>query len=384
MTRRLRVVHVTGCLDMGGQEKLLVEFAKHADRDRFELRFVSLESRGLLADEIEAQGWPVTTLNIAPGLRLGLPLRLSKMVRGWQADIVHTHNDRPLIYGAPAARLARVAGVIHTKHGRGAINSSRQNCLAAWSARLTDQFVCVSDDCARLAVEQGVPTSRIATIHNGIDTRRFAFTQLDVNGLAVVVARFSPEKDLATLLHAVALVVRDVPRFQLSIAGDGVESQQLHELAAALQISENVRFLGLVRDVPALLRQARIFVMSSISEGVPLTLLEAMATGLPCVATRVGGIPEALEDGVTGVLVPPRDPPALAAALLQLQCDNELAQRMGNAGRRRVEELFDVRNMVARYERIYQTVCGDALPAGTACAKPQAMEVEVHECASHT
>ena len=152
----VRIVHVTGCLDMGGQEKLLLEFAKHADRDRVELRFVSLGWRGIFADELEALGWPVTASNRA-GLHLRLPWKLAKLFRAWRADAVHTHNDRPLIYAAPAARIAGVSLVIHTKHGRGTGNSRRQNWLAALTARLTDRFVCVSQDCARQAVEQGVP-----------------------------------------------------------------------------------------------------------------------------------------------------------------------------------------------------------------------------------
>jgi len=308
MTGRLRIVHITGCLDMGGQEKLLVEFARHADRDRFDLRFVSLGGRGMLAEELEACNWPVTALDIAPGLHLRLPMRLAKLFRTWQADVVHTHNDRPLIYGAPAARWARVGGVIHTKHGRSTGNSRRQNFLTGLAARLTDHFVCVSADCAQHARTQRVPTKRIVTLHNGIDTNRFACTGPSVHGSAVVVARLCPDKDLNTLLEAVALLVRSAPDFRLEIAGDGPDLAALRMRVEQLQLAEHVRFLGLVRAVPELLKRARMFVMSSISEGVPLTLLEAMATGLPAIATRVGGIPEVLTEGVTGWLVPPRDP----------------------------------------------------------------------------
>jgi glycosyltransferase involved in cell wall biosynthesis len=126
-----------------------------------------------------------------------------------------------------------------------------------------------------------------------------------------------------------------------------------------------------------------MFVLSSISEGVPLTLLEAMASGLPCVATSVGGIPEVLDDGVTGFLVPTRDPQALATALLRLQRDDELARRIGMAARRHVELNFDVRHMVARYERIYETVGGQVRGMDSASAKPRAADREVHGCASH-
>ena len=220
MKGRLRVVHVTGCLDMGGQEKLLVEFAKHADRDRFELRFVSLESRGLLADDLEAQGWPVTALDIAPGLHWRLPCQLAKLFRRWRTDIVHTHNERPLLYAAPAARLARVPRLIHTKHGRGTGNTRRQNLLTALTARLTDRFVCVSQDCTRLAIEQGVPSQRVLMLHNGIDTQQFAFSGSQPTGPCVIVARLCPEKDMATLLNAVAIAEWGMPliRFPCSLA----------------------------------------------------------------------------------------------------------------------------------------------------------------------
>ena len=382
MSRRLRVVHVSGCLDMGGQEKLLVEFAKHADRDRFELRFVSLGTRGALAEDLETQSWPVTALDVSAGLHMSLPLRLMKLLRSWEADIVHTHNDRPLIYAAPAAQLARVTSVIHTKHGRGTGNTPRQNYLAALTARLTDRFVCVSDDCARLAAEQRVPANRILTLHNGIDTRQFAFAGPCPTGPAVVVARLSPDKDLATLLHAVALVVRKSPDFHLAIAGDGPCAAELRQLADQLGVANRVRFLGLVNDVPALLQQARSFVLSSISEGVPLTILEAMASGLPVVATSVGGVPEVVSDGVTGLLVEPRNPQALASALLGMHQDAESALRFGSAGRRRVEALFDVRQMVARYEQLYVGACGSPLPTRQAHDEPLAVGRKVQPCAS--
>lgn len=353
MNGRLRIIHVTGCLDMGGQEKLLVEFAKHADRDRFDLHFVSLEKRGLLADEIEAQGWPVTALDLAPGLHLRLPWRLAKLFRHLRANVVHTHNDRPLIYAGPAARLISLSRVIHTKHGRSASNSQRQNFLTALASRCVHRFVCVSDDCAHLAIEQGVSNKRVCTLHNGIDTRHFAFAGPNRTGPAVLVARLCADKDITTLLEAVAIVIQHAPDFRLQIAGDGPCGGALRQHAERLGLQDHIEFLGLVRDVPALLRQARMYVLSSISEGVSLTLLEAMATGLPVVATRVGGTPEVVIDGVTGLLVPARDPSALATSLLKLQHDVARAIELGQAGRQRVERSFDIRQMVAEYEHLY-------------------------------
>lgn len=353
MSALTRVVHVTGCLEMGGQEKLLVEFARHADRRRFALHFVSLAGRGALADDLEALGWPVTALDARPGLRPGLVLTLAQRFRSWGAQVVHTHNERPLIYAAPAARLARARRVIHTKHGRGAGKSRRQLWLTALAARCVDEFVGVSEDCSRLAVTQGVPARRVRTLHNGIDTQRFAYRGPCPTGPAVLVARLCPEKDVPTLLQATALAVRARSDFRLRIAGDGPCLPELRRLAAALDLGAHVEFLGMISDVPALLAKARLLVLSSVSEGVSLTLLEAMARGLPVVATRVGGTPEVVADGATGLLVPPRDASALAEALLQLHGDVDRCRLLGAAGRSRVEESFDVRRMVARYERLY-------------------------------
>lgn len=353
---RLRIVHVVPGLEMGGLEKLLVEFARHADRRRFTLRFVSLGRRGILADDIEACGWPVTAMDQPEGLRPGLALRLARRFRHWHADVIHTHDDRAHLYGTFAGRLARVPCLIHTRHGRSPNLSRRQKLLVNAASRLLDHFVCVSEDIARLAVQHGVRADRVRSICNGIDVQRFAYHGPQPEGPAVLVARLSPEKDIETLLRAVELVVRQAPAFRLEIAGDGPCMAPLRQTSSALGLDDHVRFLGQVRDVPALLARAKLFVLSSLTEGISLTLLEAMASGLPIVATRVGGNPEVVADAETGLLVPPQNPPALADALLRFHRDRDACLRLGAAGRRRVEANFDIRRMVAEYERLYPEV----------------------------
>jgi sugar transferase (PEP-CTERM/EpsH1 system associated) len=351
---RLRVAHATLGLDVGGQEKLLVEFARHADREGFELVFVSLTGRGRLAADIDAQRWPVVTLEQPPGLRPRLILRLARLFRELKVDVVHTHDDKPLLYGAPAARLARVRRVLHTRHGRAVGLSRRQRFLVRLAARLTDAFVCVSDDCAELSRQQGVGAGRVLTIRNGIDVSRFSYAGPRQGGPVVTVARLSPEKDLATLVRAAALAAKERPAFRLEIAGDGPCLLELQKLVRTLGVGEHVRFLGEVRDVPSVLARASLFALSSVSEGISLTLLEAMARGLPVVATRVGGNPEVVADGASGLLVPPGDPAALARAMLDLLGDRDRPLAMGLVGRRRVEQGFDIKRMVARYEALYR------------------------------
>lgn len=352
--QRTRVLHLSQGLDMGGQEKLLVEFARHADRDRFDLRFVSLGAAGVLARDIRDLGWPVTALEQPSGLRPLLVLRLAQLFRHCRAEVVHTHNNRPLVYSALAARAAGVRRFIHTRHGQSFGASPRQIRLVGVAARWVDAFVCVSQDSARLSVEQKVPARLVRRIWNGIDTARFAALPARSEGPAVLVARLSPEKDIATLLRAAALVLQKDPSFRLDIAGEGPCRGDLERLAAELRLGERVRFLGQVHDVAPLLAGARQFVLSSISEGISLTLLEAMARGLPLVATAVGGNPEVVADGVTGILVPPRDPERMAQALSRLHGDFHLRREMGQMGRQRVEEHFDIRRMVARYEALYE------------------------------
>ena len=257
-------------------------------------------------------------------------------------------------FTGPERRCSPVCRASFTRATASALNlSARQRRLVNWLARFTDRFVCVSRDSARLAVEQGVRASKVCTIWNGIDTTRFTNCGPRGDGPAVIVARLVPEKDMETLLRAVELARREDASFRLEIAG----RRRVHAAAAFARRRVESRRL---RDVsrPDARRgggagAAQLFVLSSISEGVSLTLLEAMATGLAVVATKVGGNPEVVADGETGLLVPPRDPAALAAALLRLRRDADERTRMGQAGRERVEQHFDVRRMVANYEELY-------------------------------
>jgi glycosyltransferase involved in cell wall biosynthesis len=351
---RLRVAHISWGLNVGGLEKLLVEFARHADRAHFDLHFVSLTTRGTLADELERQGWPVTALEEPGGLQPGLVLRLARLFRRARVDVVHTHDERPLLYGAAAARLARVPRVVHTRHGQKARNTRRQVVLFRLATSLADRVACVSDDAAALTVGEGVARRRVRTVRNGIDLTRFAYTGPAPDGPVVTVARLSPEKDVATLVRAAALAVRELPSFRLEVAGDGVCMPALRQLTAEMGLGGHVRFHGEVRDIPALLGRARLFVLPSVEEGISLTLLEAMARGLPVVATRIGGNPEVVADGETGLIIPARDPDVMARAMLRLLGDVEESRRMGRSGRRRVETHFDVRRMVADYEALYR------------------------------
>jgi glycosyltransferase involved in cell wall biosynthesis len=338
---------------MGGMEKLLVEFARHADRDRFYLKFIALTTRGEAAEQIEQLGWPVTNLDVSPGVKPAIFVRLMRLFLQAGADIVHTHNTKPLIYAVPAARLAGVQTIIHTRHGQRYHATRRQNYLFNLMAGWTNRIVSVSNDSGRLSLQQGLPQEKLVTIHNGIDPLLFPATVPQPSGPIVFVGRLSPEKDVPTLLRAAAIAIKEEPSFRLHLAGNGPSLSELQTLAGQLGLGQHVTFLGQTNGVAKILAGASLFVLSSVTEGISLALLEAMARGLPVVATAVGGNTEVVVDGETGLLVPVQSPAKLAAAMLKLYRQPELARHMGANGRKRVEAQFDSRKMVAQYESLY-------------------------------
>ncbi len=355
--RRVRLVHLVISLDVGGLERVLVNHIRHADRTRFEVGVVCLAGPGQLAAEIEAQGVKVQALDVhGRGIGRGVR-RLVRELRRLKPDVLHTHNLAAHLLGSTAARIARVPVIVHTKHGRYDTSSWRRGLGTRIASALSSVIVPVSQDSAREAsAYEGVPARKIRVIHNGVDITAITpgdrFTRAP-GSRAVSVGRLAAVKDYPTLLRATRLVVDAFPSFRLELVGDGPERAALERLRLDLGLESQVSFLGERHDVLERLRAADVFALSSTSEGLSLGLLEALAAGLPIVATRVGGNAEIVTDGETGQLVPPADPAALSAALLACLTDPSRLTAMGRAARKRAEEHFDLAKVVARYESLY-------------------------------
>ena len=351
--RPLRVCHVSLTLKTGGLERILADLARHHNRDACLPEFVAIREVGRFADEIRSAGGTVHLLK--PAGRLGQIAQMRTLFRKRQFDVVHTHNTYPHLYASIAARLAGVPVVVNTRHGQRAGHGWKSRTQFRWATRLVDRIIAVSDDAAGLCIEaDGVPAKKVQRIWNGIDLSDFAYTGPGPSMTAISVARLSAEKDFPTLLRAVQLVVKNRPDFRLIIVGGGPERQRLDQLTAELKIEDQVQFLGERTDVPDLLPQSGFFISSSLTEGISLTLLEAMAVGLPVVATAVGGNPEIVIPDTTGYLVPAQDPKSLADAIERMCRDQGQWARMGQAGRDRVTECFDVHRMAADYEQLYR------------------------------
>jgi glycosyltransferase involved in cell wall biosynthesis len=354
---RIRICHVSMTLLTGGLERLLVEFAKHHNSQKFDLRFVSLAELGPPADELRRLGYQVETVDLPKRGKLAALRSLRNRLQQERVDIVHTHNTYAHFYGSVAASWAGVKTVINSQHGRGCGPRKKDRLLFRLANLKAARVVGVSEDAAALCRgEDPWAASKTKVIWNGIDTSRFVYRGPSSTPTAISVARLSPEKDFPTLLHAVAIVVRSVPDFKLLMIGNGAERAKLEDLTKTLAIEANVEFLGERSDVPELLARAGFFVSSSKSEGISLTILEAMAVGLPVVTTRVGGNPEIVVEGQTGHLVPDQNPEALAAAMLQMLDHRDMWPAMGELGRRRVEQQFEIRTMVRQYEELYSEV----------------------------
>jgi glycosyltransferase involved in cell wall biosynthesis len=337
---------------------VVLNLAEHHNRERFKLRVVCLEGTGGLAKAVEKAGIPVESLDCRGLPKARTLLRLTRRLRRIRPDILHTHNMNPHFFGAIAAPLACVPHVLHTKHGRNYPDQLRAVLRNRFSSLLTDQIVTVSEDAARVVRDiERVPARKVAVIRNGVDLHRFSVPDSRVarTGMhGIHVARLNVSKDQRTLLTACRSVVDKFPAFRLSIVGDGPEREQLVALREELGLIGQVDFLGERHDVPSLLAAADFFVLSSVEEGIPLTVLEAMASGLAVVATRVGGNPEAIIPNETGLLVDSGSPSELATAIVTLLRSPDAALRMGIAGRERAEKYFDVRVVTSSYESMYR------------------------------
>lgn len=355
----LRILHLLASFDIGGAELVALRLARAQKADGHLPLLVSFAA-GPLLDRIRSEKLASFVMHKGARFDAALPVRLANLLRNERADVIHSHNPMGLVYAAPAAKLARVASV-HTKHGE-AKDIPRRMMLLRAAARLVGGFVCVSEQTRAYAEQTGeAPRRRLHVIDNGIDTHLFRpseerRTQLrktlklgeHVTVLGTV-GRLSTVKNQALLLRAAAPLLDE--RHALVIAGDGPERPALEQLAATLGCAGHVQFLGARSDVDAVLNALDVFVLSSDTEGLPLVLLEAMASELPVVSTDVGGIGAVL--GSRGSLVPKGDEAALLEAIAALCDDPTERRRLGSLGRARVEADYSLASMHDAYMRLY-------------------------------
>jgi glycosyltransferase involved in cell wall biosynthesis len=361
----LRIAFCITDLDAGGAERALVQLVKGLDRGRWEPAVFCLAGHGVLADELKDAGIKVECLDARHWSNVGIILRLARKLRRFQPAIVQTFLFHANLAGRIAARCAGVGKVVAGI--RVAEKRSRVPLwLDRWTNRLVTINVCVSQAVADFSVALAkLAPVKIVVIPNGVDVKRFTDAQpADLRAFGIpagsptllTIGRLDRQKGLPDLIEAAALVSARFPAAHFLLVGEGRERSAIERLIGEKGLAERVHLAGWRPDVPELLSAGFGVVLSSHWEGMPNVVLEAMAAGLPVVATRVEGTSELVVDDQTGLLVPIESPQALAEAIGRLLADPASAKALGAAGRERVAAHFSWEQMVARYEKLYESL----------------------------
>ena len=373
------ICQVLHCLGIGGAEVLAAEIARRLS-DRYRFVFACLDSLGTLGEQLVRDGFRVEVLHRQPGLDWRCSSRLAQFLKTEHVDVTHAHQYTPFFQSLLSRLTHRHPPIIFTEHGRHYPDSRSLKRVLFNRAllRSDDRLFGVGQSvCDALVAHEGLPQSRVERIYNGVDLgpyraacgdsalRQAVRTELGLHNdefVILQVARLNSLKDHRTALRTLQRLTANGLSAKLILAGDGEERGQLEAFVAAQQLGPHVRFLGSRRDIPRLMSAADVFLLSSISEGIPLTFIEAMAAGLPVVTTNVGGSAEVVLDGVTGLLAPAQDDAQLARHLETLQFDSLKRRCFGDAGAARATKLFSLDRMLDEYSAVYDESCRKKMP----------------------
>ncbi len=362
-----RVLHLIDSLDLGGAQVVLLNLLKQADRSRFHHEAACLHGRGVFWSALAATGVPLRTLSFHHYFPSYVPALLwSFLTRRY--DILHCHLLASNVIGKPLAALCGIPVRINHDHCNDKLTDPRRWALPAdtWTNRFSSHVIAVSESTRAFVEEhEGVPRERTSTIHNGVDCeairprpeqRAAARERWHLSPEAFVVAgigRLTYQKNFALFLEVAARVLRRQPHAFFVIAGTGEDEPALRAQAHALGIADRVRFLGYVASMPELYPALDLLLLTSRFEGLPITILEAMAAGVPIVASRLDGIAEVLADGEDAALIPPGEPEPYAGAVSELIANPTLANTYRERALAKVRSNFSAERMTREVESIY-------------------------------
>ena len=360
----ISVLYLITELDAGGAQTALYRLLKHADQTRIKpVAACFYNGDKLMANKIRQLGAPVVDLQMTTFWRIDALWRLYKLLRRERPSILHSCLFHANFLGRIVGQLARVP-VIITSRRNVEIGGPWRERLKRWTVSLDDKIVAVCAAARQAEIERaGAPPEKVVTIYNGIEPNDYTVNarqtirrEFDVPPSAKLlgtVGRMHPQKGHVYLLTALRRVRERFPDARLLVVGDGRLRAQLQSQVHEQQLEDGVTFTGVRSDIPEILSALDLFVLPSLWEGLPNVILEAMAAGLPVVATAVGGAPELVADGQTGLLVPPAQAEALEQAIMQMLENPAQAKNMGQAGHERVLTHFSLAQTVAATTALY-------------------------------
>jgi glycosyltransferase involved in cell wall biosynthesis len=365
--RPARILHLIDSLDLGGAQEVVVNIVRGADRSRFGHEVATLHGQGIYFRRLMEAGVRVHSLSPAKWLPAYIP-GLASLLSGSRFDILHCHLIASNVIGKPLGRIMGVPVIINHDHTNDPSRGTNPLILGleTWANRLAAHTIAVSASCRDFLVRrEGVANDRVSIIHNAIDTTRFtpsaahraaARSRLKIPAEGPVVAgvgRLNPQKNFSLFIEIAGLVAARNGDTRFLIAGTGPEEALLRSKASALGLDGRITFAGYVADPRDIYNSCDVLLMPSRFEGLPMTLLEAMAMEVPVVASRLDGIAEVVTDNRDGFLIRPDDAAAFASTVTALIGDPERRRSVGIAARRKVEEGFSAQRMVSEIEAIY-------------------------------
>jgi len=364
--KKINVLQITHDLRIGGLQEVVVNICRSIDKSRFNVKVLCLRDKGPLSTKIEKLGIDVIEIEKRPGkVDYFAFTKVAKIIKDNNIDVVHTHNTQPFVDGTLGALLAGRKLIVHTDHARDFPDKYRY-MFAEWlMSQFAYKVVGVSaHTCENLRKYEHISSKKLQVIENGVDgdiyrkdidyKKKCAELGISPDDLVIGLGvRLVEQKGISYLLHAMNKLISDYPNIVLLIAGEGDQRRALEEMSVDLKLGKHVKFLGPRMDIDEILKVIDIYVLPSFWEGLPMVLLEAMASGCPIVATNVGGVGKAIEHGVNGTLIPPRDSDAIYLAIKELIDNPELRDAYAESGQKIFDKKFSSKGMVDKYQDIF-------------------------------
>ncbi|MFW9880028.1 MAG: glycosyltransferase [Candidatus Thorarchaeota archaeon] len=365
----IKIVQVLLDANVGGREKIVLELIKGLNKEKFNVYSCFLKGKGSLYEYFKQESLNIKTFNLRSGIDLNLIRQLRDYFKDIKADIVHIHNPGTLNYGVVSALLCKVPVIINTEHGFAKKGRLRKRIAYNIFRNLVDMNICVSNNLKRQINKYIIRKNRIIVLYNGVNVRSYqsetaqkviekykvlGFSSSDM--IVGNVARLEAVKNHVMLLRALKSVIVKHHNVKMLIVGDGTLRKVLENISQNLGVAKNVIFWGETDNVFEVSKIFDVFALSSKNEGISLTILEAMAQGIPVVATDVGGNREIVIHNETGFLVPLNDVETFSQSIIDLLIHKEKAREMGMRGQNRVNKLFNLHTMVGQIEDLYFTL----------------------------